>query len=95
MTLEEFQATGRDCPDLGAALADECLQGAVGRLYSGGSLWIEDTTNWPTDAPGYGHGRWYTLIGNCQYQSDTLIEIEWRLYEFALDSGYTTEDVQP
>ena len=88
MTFAEFQASGVDCPNLGTVIQDEMLLGAAGRIYCD-SLYIEDTTNWPTAAPGYGKGRWYTLIGRDDRQSDNLPEIEQYLYEFAVRNGYS------
>jgi hypothetical protein len=90
MTFEQFQATRKQCDNLGEALRDEMLMSEKGLLYCG-CLFIEDTNAWPTDAPGYSKGRWYTLIGRSEYQSDDLQSIERKLYEFAVSEGYTAE----
>jgi hypothetical protein len=88
MNLDQFRATRKPCVDLGAALSEEMLNGVGGLLYCD-VLYIEDTTTWTKDAPGYGKGRWYTLIGRVEYQSDDLAVIEERLYDFASREGYT------
>lgn len=91
MTFQEFQASGKDCSDLGAALRDDTLAGAKGRLYCE-TLFIEDASAWDTTAPGYGKGRWHTLIGRAEPQSDSLEEIERHLYNFAVSEGYAAKD---
>lgn len=88
MTFAQFQSTRRAVSDLGAVINDEMLAGSPGLLYCN-VLYIEDTTHWTDDAPGKGHGRWYTLIGRAEYQSDDLTTIEQRLYEFAQSEGYS------
>lgn len=86
MTFTEWQQSGQDVDDIGALLCDYALQSIPGRIYRSG-LWIEDTASWPASAPGHGKGRWYTLIGNREYQSDNLPTVEKPLYEFACDEG--------
>jgi hypothetical protein len=82
MTFAQFQASGRPVDDLRAHVPDFFTNAAPGRIYPG-QCWVEDTSTWPADAPGYGLGRWYTAIGNMEYQSDELPVVEWPLYEFA------------
>ena len=55
-----------------------------------GGLWIEATSIWPKDAPGYGEGRWYVRIGNVERQSDELTELEEPLHDYA-----TSENLLP
>lgn len=82
MTFKEFQMTAKYC-DLGKALADECLH--QGNLYLS-ELFVEDTRTWiPSNSEV---GRWYTIIGREEYDSDDLEEIERILYQFAIDEGY-------
>ena len=83
MTFDEFQNSRQWSDDLAVASADDLLAGCTGWLYCGGQLWIEDTSSWPADAPGFGKGKWYTRIGNMEYQSDLLEDCEHPLYEFA------------
>lgn len=93
MTFEEFQGSHQWCDDLGTRLREAAMPpGTRGWLYCGkqwGGLYIEDASTWPADAPGFGNGRWYTIIGRMEYQSDDLEEIERHLYGFALVEGYT------
>jgi hypothetical protein len=86
MTFKEFQATGVDCADLGAALQDESLKGQAGRVYLD-SLFLEDTTGWPADNASK-VSRWYTVIGRSEYTSDDIGQIERVLYDFAGSEGY-------
>lgn len=89
--LEQFRASRIDCDDIGEALHDSCLERISGIIYFN-SLYIEDTRSWPTDslrapaAPGI--GRWYTIIGRNEYQSDDFLVIEAHLCEFAKSEGY-------
>ena len=83
MTFEEFQASGRDTPNL-AAEVDDYGGDNPGRIYAGG-LWIEDARR----REG-GDGRWYTIVGNAEYQSDNLEHVERPLYEFGVAGGFLT-----
>jgi hypothetical protein len=87
MTFEQFRDSGRDCKDIGAALRDDVLIGSLGRLYCDDCLYIEDTSGpgWTRVGP---IGRWYTLIGRAEFDSDDLAVIERKLYEFARSEGY-------
>jgi hypothetical protein len=75
MSFKEFQAAYEDCPDLGKAINDDHLLGAKGRLYLR-SFFIKDLGESP-------RGRWWTIIGRCEYQSDDLATVERHLYPFA------------
>ena len=88
MNFEQFQASREWSDGLGEVLRDEVLTGRKGWLYCDGRLWIEDSSDWTPDTPGYGKGRWYTQIGNQEYQSDNVEECERLLYKFAESSGY-------
>jgi hypothetical protein len=57
--------------------------GDKGWSYFGRRYCIQDTSTWSADAPGFGQGKWYTRIGNIEYQSDDLEDCERPLYEFA------------
>jgi hypothetical protein len=87
MSFAEFQGTCAWHEDLSVPVEDEALKGIRGYTYCG-VLYIEDATAWPTDAPGFGKGRWYTLIGRSEYQSDNLEDVERPLYAFAVSEGY-------
>jgi hypothetical protein len=81
--FEEFQNGRQWCDDLHGRFPDDVQPGSKGWLYCGGKLWIEDTSTWPEDAPGYGEGKWYLRIGNMERQSDELTELEEPLYDYA------------
>lgn len=88
MTFDQFRATGKDCADLGGALDDGMWDGIEpgrGRLYLD-QLYIEErpVAGWPNGRPE----RWSLLLGRDDWLSDDLIELEWRLYQFALTEGY-------
>lgn len=84
MTFEQFQNSRQWTDDLAASCPDHQLPHAGGWVYLNGQLWIEDTSVWPTDAPGFGRGKWYTRIANNEYQSDLLEECERPLFEIAV-----------
>lgn len=78
MTREEFIATRTECSDIGAAIADDRVDGAPGYLYLG-SLYIERL-------PG---GTFGLVIGNREYQSADLADLEPKLFDFAVAKGRT------
>jgi hypothetical protein len=84
MTFQEFQATKEWCDDLQQRLPNDVQPGSKGWLYGGGRLWIEDTSTWSEDAPGFGEGRWYVRIANVERQSDELEQLEEPLYDYAV-----------
>jgi hypothetical protein len=88
MTFEQFQATQQRCEDLAAALRDEVFEREAKGLIYIGCLYIEDTTDWPKDAPGHGKGRWYLRMASTEYQTDDLEELERRLYAYAGVEGF-------
>jgi hypothetical protein len=81
--FEEFQNGRQWCDDLHGRFPDDVSEGSKGWLYCDGRLWIEDTSTWSEDAPGYGEGRWYLRIGNLERPSDELTELEEPLYDYA------------
>ncbi len=87
MTFEDFQTSRQCCDDLHEHFPEDTLPDTKGWLYCNGQFWIEDTSSWPRDAPGFGHGRWYVRIGNQEYQSDNQEDCEMALFEFAKSVG--------
>jgi hypothetical protein len=94
MTFEEFVSTRKYCENIGDAIRDECLEGIGGYLYLG-CLFIEDITSWSAGdiahKNGVKLGRWYTYIENCEYDSNSIEDIEKELYMWALRNGYDEE----
>ena len=93
MTFEEFRDTAVWCDDLGAKLADACWADepakARGWIYVD-ALFIEEVLpHWPEKTRKA--GKWYLLIGRCEWISDDLEELERHLYEYACDEGYCDE----
>lgn len=85
LTFEQFQATRRECADLGAVLADEA-EFSDGFLYIG-KLYIEKTT--------FPAGKYHLTVERDDFLSDDLGQLERRLYDFGCDAGYmdaTSED---
>jgi hypothetical protein len=89
MTFEAFQATRRQCDDLGAALHDATWVGeppAHGNLYLNDALYIEQVAaHWPAEARA--QGKWHLIIGRDEWVSDDLESLECRLFEFADSEG--------
>lgn len=79
-TFAQFQASGRDCPDLGEAGVDDC-EGMPGRLYGAeeGELYIERE----------GDVFWLTIAN--ETRMGALQELERILYDWALDEGHLDE----
>jgi hypothetical protein len=89
MTFAQFQATGRDCADLGAILRDDALEGRPGRLYGSG-YYIEDTRGWTESERVLVKGRrWFTLIEDYAVSSNDLTVLERELYVFAYGGEVT------
>ena len=86
MTLDEFRATGRDVPDLGAIghIAASGVESGAGRTYLDDTLFIEQL---PRRACSTGPVRWCLTIGNHQRVA-SLATLERDLYEFAVSEGY-------
>ncbi len=81
MNFTEFQATGRDVPDLRAfahiaAQFEDVDSPAPGRVYVDG-LYIEGTA-----------GTYCLTIGNHSEASADLSRMERQLFDFAISEGY-------
>jgi hypothetical protein len=76
-----FQATGRDHADLGVPTSDEGLDGIPGRTYCG-TLYLTQNAD-----------QWHCIIGNCEW-SGTLVDMERRLFRFAVTEGYMDDLAQ-
>lgn len=89
-TFEEFQATRKTVEDLGSALKDEWLFGHPGLLYLD-ALYIETKNDSWIGFPIEPY-QYYLVIGNSDWASDNLEELERKLYEFAVNEGYTQKE---
>jgi hypothetical protein len=84
-----FRASGADCADLGAALSDAWWAdtGYVGqgRIYLG-SFAIErrPASGWPAG----NNEEWCLVLFRDTFYSDDLVEVEARLYAFAVNDEY-------
>lgn len=93
MTFEQFQATGRDVPDLAVdkdVAADHFEDVTPGRVYVDG-LYIERM-------PGNDVRRWwYLMIGNADWitHREDLRSFERRLYDYAVSEGYVVPPPTP
>lgn len=76
MTFKQFQATKRECADLGEPTTDESLAGRAGLVYMD-VLYIE------TGDYGY-----CLTIGNSSECGTDLARFERQLYDFAKSEGY-------
>ena len=89
MTFERFQATKKDCSDLGAALNDSMWDGeppAEGLIYLD-ALYIEKVSpHWPESARN--QGKWHLIINRDEWISDDLTTLEHKLYDFAVSEGF-------
>lgn len=80
MTFEEFKTSGIDCDDVEIAHEGLILDTTPipGRLYAD-SYWIEKTCHWDS---GLNDGKkWYLRIGNCEWLSNDLNELEKLIYD--------------
>jgi hypothetical protein len=81
MNFEQWQATGRDVPDINQVI-DTCNGEMLpGRVYEG-DLYIEN---------GDKMDRWFLTIGNSQYADDDLESLERILFDWAVDEGFFEE----
>jgi hypothetical protein len=79
MTIEQFRASRRDCPDLGAFFKDSTLEGVPGFLYgpTGAETYIEKT------------GACFVLLLDRDIiKENSLSTLERRLYPWAKAEGY-------
>lgn len=94
MTFDQFRATRTKCADLGATLGDARWEHdpvpATGFVYLD-CLYIEDVKDhWPDKTRA--SGRYYLILERDEIIADNLTKLEWKLYEFARDSGYCDDD---
>ena len=91
MTFEEFQATRRVCEDLGSVVADARWEGepaAKGNVYVD-CLYIEAVqAHWPRAARD--RGKWHLILDRDEFITDDLTSLERRLYDWAVQEGFTT-----
>jgi hypothetical protein len=89
-SFEEFQVNKAWCDDLGKALSDarweDTAAPAIGWLYLD-ALYIEAVQPWWPEAARE-QGKWYLVLGRAEWISDSLEELERRLYEWACREGY-------
>jgi hypothetical protein len=87
MNLEQFQATKKAVPDIGVAIDDESLKGRPGLVYGDTSLFIETRcAEWDgSRAAAY---EFYLCIGNQEWLSNDLSELEERLHDFGVAEGH-------
>lgn len=85
MAIETFRSTRKLVADLGASTDNEALDGRPGYLYDG-RLCIEtrcaDWSGSPADAY-----QFLLVIGNQEWLSNELSELEVHLYEYAVSEG--------
>lgn len=80
MTLDEFRATGRDVPDLGAIEHIAASgQSGPGRVYQD-ELFIVRAEH-----------TWRVPVGNVEIDCARLTDAEEELYRFAVSEGYINE----
>lgn len=87
-----FQASGKDVENIGQY--SDAWEGPVcpGRVYLADNLEkcglvMSDTTAW-ANAKNL-EGKWYLQIGNQEWMSDDLEELEFELFDFASSAGWT------
>jgi hypothetical protein len=93
MTFEQFQASKRWSDNFYRDLPDQCFPGfpdddgqiARGWIYDGTYFIDEVLDSWPEDARR--EGRWHLILERSEFISDDLVDLERRLYAFALQSG--------
>lgn len=83
--FELFESSKEYFDDLGPVIEDDQLDGMGGYAYLG-CLFIEDSHTWPVRCDS--QGRWYLLLGNCEWFSDDLEELERRLFEWSQSEQY-------
>jgi len=91
LTIDQFRADARLSPDLSrdteASVRDQYTpedypDGTPAGLVYPCGLVIEDWERMPICGGGGETYRYFLLIGNCQWLSNDLAELEPRLYEF-------------
>jgi hypothetical protein len=86
MTLEQFQASRQLVADIGAVTDTEQLDGRPGYLYAD-TLWIETHCPEWSGSPADAY-QFLLVIGNQEWLSNDLSELEPILYEYAVDEGF-------
>jgi hypothetical protein len=90
MTFEQFQATRRECDDIGAVIPDARWDDepvAKGFTYLGDKLYIEKVQpHWPDAAKA--QGKYHLLIERDEWISNDLEMLECELYGWAKSAGY-------
>jgi hypothetical protein len=91
--FEEFKKTGKDVEDI-SQYSDMYESHTPGRVYLADSLGrcglvMESTKDW-TDHKD--EGAWYMTIGNQQWQTDDLEEVEIELFDFAISAGWMDDE---
>lgn len=86
MSFERFQATRAWRANLADALPYEPIcQPAEGNLYCGALFILKVTPDYPERTRA--RGGWHLIIGNCEWVSDDLAQLERQLYDFAVSEG--------
>jgi hypothetical protein len=89
MQFEDFQKSGKDVEDV-SKYSDDYESHTPGRVYlcDGNTcgLVMVSTKNW--EGQYAGAGAWYLIIGNQQWQSDDLEDLELELFDFACSAGW-------
>lgn len=90
MTFEDFQNTRRESADLGRDVSDcrwdDEVEPGAGFVYLD-VLYIERVgDHWPDAARA--RGKFYLILERDEYISDDLEELERKLYDWAMASGY-------
>ena len=91
MTFSEFLSTRVWCNDISEKIPDAKWEHEPatpkGYVYCG-LLFIEEVQqHWPTLSRN--QVRWHLMIGRQEWITDNLTFVERKLYEFAVDEGYT------
>jgi hypothetical protein len=82
LSLEVFRATRTRVDSAEMDRCDYHVEGGEEGYRYAGSLIIEDTTTWPEHVNKTKLKRYYLLLGNCEYESDTLETLEEKLYQY-------------
>lgn len=94
--FDEFKKTGMDVEDI-SQYSDMYESHTPGRVYLADStgtagLVMESTKDWTEHKD---EGAWYMIIGNQQWQTDDLEEVELELFDFAISAGWMDEVETP
>lgn len=78
--LLDFEAFQASKVEVDSVLEYDGQNDDPGMVYAGLGLYIVKTDNW--DAGLRENGKYYLIIGNGEYQSDMLYDLEWALYRY-------------